>query len=141
MIEAKEVNDGAPLAVTRIQVQDSTHAVLIDLMAVAEELQGKGVGSWVLRRVERMATELGMATVLIEIAQCRHDLASWLMKRGYRQIGGYLSEDLKDPNTSQPITILQFQVGGATRFQLLQSWLVPSGSCVILAANVATFYS
>lgn len=110
VVEPSESSDVAPLAAVRFQVDDATRVVLVDIMAVGEAFQGKGLGSWTLRRVERMAMEMSMVEVVIEIAKCRHDLISWLEKRCYQQIGGYLSEALRHPTDNGPVTILQFQV-------------------------------
>jgi N-acetylglutamate synthase-like GNAT family acetyltransferase len=101
--------DDQLLAVARMHAQDNG-SVLIDLMAVVEELQHKGLGSWLLRRIESMAAEMGVANIIVEIAQCRDDLAAWLTRRQYERMGGYVSEELGSGIDDRPVTFLQFQV-------------------------------
>lgn len=106
---AEAEGDERLLAVARMHTQDNG-SVLIDLMAVAEELQRKRLGTWLLRRIESMAAEMGVERVVVEIAQCRDDIADWLTRRQYERMGGYVSEELISGIDDRPVTFLQFQV-------------------------------
>ena len=74
------------IGVVAISIDDDSW--LIDDIAVAPELQGDGIGSWMLQRVEQLARARGIAKLTLNTAKMMTDLL-----RLYRRHGFYAARE------------------------------------------------
>lgn len=58
----------------------------IRLLAVAPERQGRGLGSWLLERIEETARLEGLATLSLHTAEIMDDLLRLYRRQGYREV-------------------------------------------------------
>jgi N-acetylglutamate synthase-like GNAT family acetyltransferase len=72
--------DGIPIGVGRVHFNSETEAQ-IRSMAVEEEWRGKGIGSIVLKALEKIASEKGAKKVIL---QARENAFSFYKKNGYK---------------------------------------------------------
>ena len=108
VVESTDATDESLLATVRVTTDSSSKSAIVDIMAVEESMQRRGLGTWTLQHVEHMMAGNGMKELIVELAECRTDVIHWLEKRQYKRIGGYLCEGLTNDNI--PITMLQYQV-------------------------------
>jgi ribosomal protein S18 acetylase RimI-like enzyme len=61
--------------------------VLVDVLAVAQEEQGGGIGSALLDRAELLAVETGTNTVRLHTNAAMAEALAWYPRRGFVEIG------------------------------------------------------
>lgn len=59
----------------------------LSMLAVAPELQRRGLGHRLVAVVEALCAALGCAAVALQIVNLRDELASWYRSLGYREVG------------------------------------------------------
>lgn len=82
------VLDGAPgelAASVYVRVEDGRG--WLSMLAVAPELQKRGLGQRLVAVVEALCAALGCAAVALQVVNLREELASWYRSLGYREIG------------------------------------------------------
>lgn len=85
---------------------------------LAASMRGRGIGSYLLHKVEGVALGLGMETARLHLPEWRPDLCAWLEQCGYRETGGGLWEELFDDALLRPTHYLTYErrlVGEAGR--------------------------
>jgi ribosomal protein S18 acetylase RimI-like enzyme len=103
--------------------RDGTVATL-GMLAVSPELQGRGVGSQLLRFAERLAaSELGVTTLELHVIELRTDVIAYYERRAYTLTGRHLPFPYGNARFGLPRTT-------QLRFVVLQKTLNPP-----LAAN------
>jgi N-acetylglutamate synthase-like GNAT family acetyltransferase len=71
----------------------------IGMLSVEPRLQGKGIGTRLVRIAEAMLEALGATTVELQIVNLREELGRWYRSLGYREVGTapYTHRPVKQP--------------------------------------------
>ena len=72
-----------------VQVTDSGDSVLLGMLSVPVELQGKGLGAKLIRFVEEDARKRGFKSVKMHVLDVRTELLSYYERKGYRRTGDF----------------------------------------------------
>ena len=69
------------------------------MLAVAPEMQGKGLGKRLVRIAEAMCEASGASTMRLKIVNLREELGRWYRSLGYREVGTepYVVREVKRP--------------------------------------------
>lgn len=77
---------GGEIAAAVYVALDGVHAAF-DLLAVAPELQGLGLGRRLVALAEALASALGCHDVSVTVVNLRTELLPWYRSQGYRELG------------------------------------------------------
>jgi len=70
-------------------------AMYLGRLAVLPELQGSGIGSWCLARIEELAKQAGCVAIRLDAYERYTELLEFYEKRGYRRRGTISWRDMK----------------------------------------------
>jgi len=70
-----------------VQSTDSGDSVLLGMLSVPVELQGKGLGARLIKVVEDDAKERGCTHVKMHVLSIRQELLDWYYRKGYQDTG------------------------------------------------------
>jgi ribosomal protein S18 acetylase RimI-like enzyme len=85
----------------------------LGLLSVAPEMQGRGLGTRLVRIAEALAEAAGDTTMQLKIINLREELARWYRSLGYREVG---TEPYHHPAVRRPCHFvwMQRRLGGST---------------------------
>ena len=83
------------------------------MLSVAPEMQGRGLGTRLVRISEALCEAAGLATMRLKIINLREELGRWYRSLGYREVG---TEPYQHPGVKQPCHFVWMQrsIGGPT---------------------------
>jgi GNAT superfamily N-acetyltransferase len=68
--------------------RQASHTAYFGMFAVRPDLQGRGIGRWLIGEAERLARAWGSSTLRMTVLQQRVELLAWYSRLGYRPTGG-----------------------------------------------------
>eukprot|EP00640_Fibrocapsa_japonica_P004677 CAMPEP_0113948938 /NCGR_PEP_ID=MMETSP1339-20121228/72936_1 /TAXON_ID=94617 /ORGANISM="Fibrocapsa japonica" /LENGTH=129 /DNA_ID=CAMNT_0000956177 /DNA_START=75 /DNA_END=460 /DNA_ORIENTATION=- /assembly_acc=CAM_ASM_000762 len=81
----------------------------VHYLAVHPELQRKGLGSYLLRKVERILANYGVSSIVLQFSHHREDVSAWLTRLGYKEKGGGMWPDNLQHELTRPSRYLVFK--------------------------------
>jgi ribosomal protein S18 acetylase RimI-like enzyme len=82
-----------------VYVESKTEAGYIGMLSVDPGLQGKGIGTRLVRIAEAMCEAMGATSVRLQIVNLREELSRWYKSLGYAEVGTapYTHRPVKQP--------------------------------------------
>ena len=95
--------DEVMVACCRLSLSSESKECFIDVMAVRREFQGKGAGTYLLKKAENVAKGMGCGVSVIGVGMWMKGFLGWAERRGYVQGGGELWQEEKMGKVPQEI--------------------------------------
>mmetsp|Transcript_10103 Transcript_10103/g.18317 ORF Transcript_10103/g.18317 Transcript_10103/m.18317 type:complete len:356 (-) Transcript_10103:69-1136(-) len=97
--------DEVMVACCRLKVDMSEKSCAIDILAVDSRAQGKGAGSYLLKKAENMAYGMGCEKCEICVGHWMERVVAWCEKRGYESGGGELWPENRIDEIPEPTQV------------------------------------
>ncbi|GMH50476.1 hypothetical protein TL16_g00781 [Triparma laevis f. inornata] len=97
--------DEVMVACCRLKIDMSEKPCAIDILAVDSRAQGKGAGTYLLKKAENMAFGMGCKKCEICVGHWMERVVGWCKKRGYESGGGELWPEARIDEIPEPTQV------------------------------------
>lgn len=93
-----------------VNLQKHGHKIYLGMLTVNPELQGKGIGKFLLDAAEEYAGNNNCTSVYMTVISVRKELVAWYERHGYKDTGARKPFPANDPKFGLPKMKLEFMV-------------------------------